>query len=114
MPLQVEKRKMLNCVTLWFRGCIRNSKFGRRRRYRHHHEGNHAGTRVTMTDESVLGPGGLADQRKDTTGRNRQNDEWSPVAALEDTKPIFEDAEGTSARASRTTGGTYDDTSTLV
>ena len=38
-----------------------------------------------MTDESVLGPGGLANQRKDTTGRNRQNDEWSPVAALEDT-----------------------------
>ena len=38
-----------------------------------------------MTDESVLGRGGLADQRKDTTGRNRQNDEWSPVAALEDT-----------------------------
>ena len=92
VPLQVEKRKMLNCVTLWFRDCIRNSKFGRRRRYRRHHEGNHAGTRVTnrkgpraMTDEAVLGPGGLADQRKDTTGRNRQNDEWSPVAALEDT-----------------------------
>ena len=38
-----------------------------------------------MTDESVLGPGGLADQRKDTAGRNQQNDEWSPVAALEDT-----------------------------
>ena len=38
-----------------------------------------------MTDESVLGPGGLADQWKDTTGRNRQNNEWSPVAALEDT-----------------------------
>ena len=37
-----------------------------------------------MTDEAVLGPGGLADQRKDTTGRNRHNDEWSPVAALED------------------------------
>ena len=83
-----------------------------------------------MTDEAGLGPGGLADQRKDTTGRNRQNDEWSPVAALEDTvsrmhyavrsrgstdrTPIFEDAEGTSARASRTTGGTYDDKSTLV
>ena len=31
-----------------------------------------------------------------------------------DRKPIFEDAEGTSARASRTTGGTYDDKSTLV
>ena len=27
-----------------------------------------------MTNESVLGPGGLADQRKDTTGWNRQND----------------------------------------
>ena len=38
-----------------------------------------------MTDESVLGPGGLAEQRKDTAGRNRQYNEWSPVAALEDT-----------------------------
>ena len=38
-----------------------------------------------MTDESVLGPGDLADQRKDTAGRNRPNNEWSPVAALEDT-----------------------------
>ena len=37
-----------------------------------------------MTDESVLGPGDLADQRKDTAGRNRPNNEWSPVAALED------------------------------
>ena len=78
-----------------------------------------------MTDESVLGPGDLADQRKDTAGRNRPNDKWSPVAALEDTvsrmqrdledrKPIFEDAEGTSARAPCTTGGTYDDKGTLV
>ena len=32
-----------------------------------------------MTDESVLG------QRKDIAGRNRPNNEWSPVAALEDT-----------------------------
>ena len=38
-----------------------------------------------VTDESVLGPGDLADQRKDTAGRNRPNNEWSPVAALEDT-----------------------------
>ena len=38
-----------------------------------------------MTDESVLGPGDLADQWKDTAGRNRPNNEWSPVAALEDT-----------------------------
>ena len=38
-----------------------------------------------MTDQSVLGPGDLANQRKDTAGRNRQNNEWSPVAALEDT-----------------------------
>ena len=38
-----------------------------------------------MTDGTVLAPGGLADQRIDTAGRNRQNDEWSPVAALENT-----------------------------
>ena len=31
-----------------------------------------------------------------------------------DRKPIFEDAEGTGARASRMTGGTHDDKSTLV
>ena len=42
------------------------------------------GPRV-MTDESVLGPGDLAGQRKDIAGRNRPNNEWSPVAALEDT-----------------------------
>ena len=51
---EVEKRKMLNCVTLWFRGCIRNSKFGRRRRYRRHHEGTHAGTRVTNRGDRGL------------------------------------------------------------
>ena len=38
-----------------------------------------------MTDGTVLAPGGLADQRIDTAGRNRQNDEWSPVAVLENT-----------------------------
>ena len=38
-----------------------------------------------MTDESVLGPGDLAGQRKDIAGQNRPNNEWSPVAALEDT-----------------------------
>ena len=38
-----------------------------------------------MTDESVLGPGDLAGQRKDIAGRNRPNNEWPPVAALEDT-----------------------------
>ena len=38
-----------------------------------------------MMDEAVLGPGGLADLRKDTNGRNRPNGEWSPVVALEDT-----------------------------
>ena len=32
---------------VWFQGCGRNSKFGKRRRYRHHREGNHAGARVT-------------------------------------------------------------------
>ena len=72
----------------------------------------------------VLAPGGLADQRTDTAGRNRQNDEWSPVAALENTVSRMqrdledlqtsEDAEDTGARASRTTGGTHDDKSALV
>ena len=38
-----------------------------------------------MTDGTVLAPGGLADQRTETAARNRQNDEWSPVAALENT-----------------------------
>ena len=38
-----------------------------------------------MTDESVLGPWDLADQRKDIAGRHRPNNEWSPMAALEDT-----------------------------
>ena len=38
-----------------------------------------------MKDGTVLAPRGLADQRIDTAGRNRQNDEWSPVAALEST-----------------------------
>ena len=42
------------------------------------------GPRV-MTDESGLGPVDLADQRRDTAGRNRPNNEWSPVAAFEDT-----------------------------
>ena len=38
-----------------------------------------------MTDGTVLAPGGLADQRTETAGRNRHTDEWSPVAALENT-----------------------------
>ena len=81
-----------------------------------------------MTDESVLGPGGLADQRKDTTGRKPTKRRMVTCSGIggysvtyaarsrgsTDRKPIFEDAEGTSARASRTTGGTYDDKSTLV
>ena len=32
-----------------------------------------------------VGPWGLAELRTDTAGRNRQTDEWSPVAALENT-----------------------------
>ena len=38
-----------------------------------------------MTDGTVLAPGGLTEQRIDTAGQNRQTDEWSPVAALENT-----------------------------
>ena len=36
------------------------------------------------------------------------------IQAWIELNPIFEDAEGTSTRASRTTGGTYDDKSTMV
>ena len=42
------------------------------------------GPRV-MTEESVLGPGDLAGQRKEIADRHRPNNEWSPVATLEDT-----------------------------
>ena len=38
-----------------------------------------------MTDEAVLAPEDLSGQRKDIAGRHRTNNEWSPVAALEDT-----------------------------
>ena len=38
-----------------------------------------------MTDGTVLAPGGPAEQRTDTAGQKRQTDEWSPVAALENT-----------------------------
>ena len=37
----------------------------------------------SMTDRTVLAPGGLAEQRTDTAGPKRQTDEWSHVAALE-------------------------------
>ena len=38
-----------------------------------------------MTDEAGLGQEDLSGQRKDIAGRHRTNNEWSPVAALEDT-----------------------------
>ena len=38
-----------------------------------------------MINGTVLAPGGLTDQQTETAGRNRQTDEWSPVAALENT-----------------------------
>ena len=38
-----------------------------------------------MIDGTVLAPGGLAEQRTDTAGQKQQTDEWSPVAALENT-----------------------------
>ena len=78
-----------------------------------------------MTNGTVLAPGGLTDQRTETAGRNRQTEERSPVAALENTyaarsggpadrEPVSEDAEATGVRAPGTTGGTHDDKSTLV
>ena len=38
-----------------------------------------------MTNGTVLASEGLTDQRTETAGRNRQTEEWSPVAALENT-----------------------------
>ena len=81
-----------------------------------------------MTDGTVLAPGGLAEQLTDTAGRNRQTDEWSPVAALENTvsrmqrdledlhteNQFLRTPRGTGACAPRTTGGTHDDKNTLV
>ena len=79
-----------------------------------------------MTDESVLGPGDLADQWKDTADPTKQRmvtrggiGRYSVSYAARsrgftDGKPIFEDAEGTSARAPGTTSGTYDDKGALV
>ena len=55
------------------------------RRELRRNEGHHPrGPRIT-TDELGLGPVDLADQQRDTAGRNRPNNEWSPVAALADT-----------------------------
>ena len=53
------------------------------RREPHRNEGHQPRGPRAMTDGTVLGPGGLAEQRTDTVGRNRQTDEWSPVVALE-------------------------------
>ena len=55
------------------------------RREPHRNEGHQPRGPRAMTVESVLGPGDLAGQRKDIAGRNRPNNEWSHVAALEDT-----------------------------
>ena len=38
-----------------------------------------------MSDGTVLAPGGLAEQRTDTVGRNRQTDEWSPAITVAST-----------------------------
>ena len=55
------------------------------RREQRRNEGHQPRGPRAMTDGTVLAPGGLADQRTYTAGRNRQNDEWSPVAALDNT-----------------------------
>ena len=48
-------------------------------------EGHQPRGAMITTDESRLGPADLADQQRDTSARNRPKNEWSPVAALEDT-----------------------------
>ena len=80
-----------------------------------------------MTDESVVGLGDPAGQRKEIASRHRPDNGWSPVAALENTvsrmqrdleeldrKPIFEDAKGTRTCAPGAASGTHDDKGTLV
>ena len=75
------------------------------------------GPRVMM-EESVLGPGDLAGQRKEIADRQRPNIRYRVSYAarsrgVTDRKPISEDAEGTKARAPGATS-TYDDKGTLV
>ena len=54
------------------------------RREPHRNEG-HQPRGPQSIDGTVLAPGGLAEQQTDTAGQKRQTDEWSPVAALENT-----------------------------
>ena len=95
------------------------------RRKPHRNEGHQPRGPRAMTDGTVLAPGGLADQRIDTAVRNRRVvtgggiGEYSVTYAARsrgpaDREPITEDAEGTGARAPRTTGSTHDDKGTLV
>ena len=66
-------------------------------------EGHQPRGRRAMTDGTVLAPGGLAEQRTDTAGQKRQTDEWSPVAALENTVSRMQrDLEQTENRFLRT------------
>ena len=55
------------------------------RREPHRNEGHQLRGPRAMTDGMMLAPGGLTDQQMHTAGRNRRNDEWSPVVALENT-----------------------------
>ena len=48
-------------------------------------EGQQPKGHQAMTNGTVLAPGELTDRIKETAGRNPQTDEWSPVAALENT-----------------------------
>ena len=51
----------------------------------HRNDGHQPRGPWAMTDGTRLVPGALADQQMHTAGRNRRNDEWSPVVALENT-----------------------------
>ena len=61
------------------------------------------GPRVVM-NESVSGPGYMAAQRVNTTGRNRPYSEWSPVATLEGTVSRMQRDLENLQRTRRTTG----------
>ena len=49
-----EQSRISTFVTPRFRSYLRSSKFDKRRRYRRHHEGSHAGTRVTIRGDRGL------------------------------------------------------------
>ena len=100
------------------RSYLRNSEFDKKRRYRRHHEGSHAGDK--WNGVGPWGPCRPTDRNCWSEPANRRVvtcggiGEYSVTYAARsggpaDREPVSEDAEGTGARAPRTTCGTHDD-----